>query len=72
MRWKTGDEVQLISSGPNMTVLDASDEGVRCRWFDKSGKLHEKTFPDETLINAESSRLTINVNLGDDPPKQTT
>lgn len=71
MRWKTGDEVQLKSSGPNMTVLDVSEEGVKCRWFDKSGKLHDKTFPCETLVKAESSRLTINIDLGDDPPQST-
>ena len=69
MRWKIGDEVQLKSSGPNMTVFDFSEEDVKCRWFDKSGTLHDKTFASKTLVEAESSRLTINVNLGDDPPQ---
>ena len=50
-------------SGPNMTVLDVSDSGVQCWWFDKSGKLHGKVFPDEVLVKAASSNLAIQINL---------
>ena len=39
MTWKKADVVRLNSSGPNMTVMDVSDAGVRCCWIDKSGKL---------------------------------
>jgi hypothetical protein len=51
-----------------MTVLEVSDSGVQCRWFDKSGKLHDKVFPDEALVKAASAYLTINMNLRDSPP----
>jgi uncharacterized protein YodC (DUF2158 family) len=63
------DVVRLKSSGPsgpNMTVLDVSESGVQCCWFDRSGKLREKIFPDEVLVEARSSNLTINFNLRDD------
>jgi len=44
-------------------VLDVSDSGVQCWWFDKSGKLHGKVFPDEVLVKAASSNLAIQINL---------
>ena len=72
MDWKKGDLVRLKSSGPNMTVMDVSDEGIRCWWFDKD-KHREKVFPDWALVEAES-RTTLTVvhrdeTLGDDPRK---
>ena len=74
MAWKKGDVVRLKSSktsGPDMTVLDVSEDlGVLCWWFDKSGKLHKETFPDEALVEPASSNLTINFHL-DSPPKET-
>jgi uncharacterized protein YodC (DUF2158 family) len=66
--WKKFDVVRLKSSGPDMTVLEVSDSGVQCRWFDKSGKLHDKVFPDEALVKGASPYLTINMNLRDSPP----
>ena len=54
MVWKQGDLVRLKSSGPDMTVLGVSDKGVQCRWFDKSGKLHNEMFPDEVLVKGAS------------------
>lgn len=36
LKFKTGDQVQLISGGPNMTVNQAHDNGqVSCAWFVK-------------------------------------
>jgi uncharacterized protein YodC (DUF2158 family) len=59
--WKKADEVRLKSSGPNMTVMDVSDDGVRCWWFDKN-KLHKEVFPAEMLIEAKAAGFTLNVN----------
>jgi uncharacterized protein YodC (DUF2158 family) len=50
-------------SGPNMTVLDVSDSGLDCWWFDKSGKLHNKVFPDEALVKAAPSNAAIHIDL---------
>jgi uncharacterized protein YodC (DUF2158 family) len=61
--WKKADVVRLNSSGPkgpNMTVLDVSDNGVRCCWIDKSDKPHDKVFPDEALIEGvDASNIHI-------------
>jgi uncharacterized protein YodC (DUF2158 family) len=71
--WKEGDVVRLKSSGssrssePNMTVMNVSDDGIRCWWFDKS-KLREKVFPDWALVEAKSATSVINIDLGDGPP----
>jgi uncharacterized protein YodC (DUF2158 family) len=47
-----------------MTVQDVSDQGVKCRWFDKSGKLRADMFTDEELVEEPSSPpLTINMDL---------
>jgi hypothetical protein len=43
-----------------MTVMDVSDDGVRCWWFDKS-KLHEEVFPAEVLIEGIGASNTITV-----------
>ena len=39
MDFKKGDEVQLKSGGPNMTVSHAvgSDGNVGCQWFNQDG-----------------------------------
>jgi uncharacterized protein YodC (DUF2158 family) len=65
--WKKSDLVRLKSSkvsGPDMTVLDVSNAGVRCCWTDNSGRPHDKVFPDEALVEGASSYLTINIDLG--------
>jgi uncharacterized protein YodC (DUF2158 family) len=62
LTWKKADEVRLKSSGPNMTVLDVSDDGVRCWWFDKN-KLHKEVFPAEMLIEAPPSGVTNTITV---------
>ena len=39
-----GDIVRLKSGGPKMTVLDAQAKALRCKWFDRNGKLHTDSF----------------------------
>lgn len=46
--WSIGDEVQLKSGGPIMTVFALTEAGVECRWFSDS-ELRGETFPPGTL-----------------------
>ncbi len=59
MAWKKGDVVRLKGSGQEMDVLDVSDTGVLCGWFDKNGKLHKELLPSEALIEAPPPGASI-------------
>jgi uncharacterized protein YodC (DUF2158 family) len=49
--WKVGDQVQLNSGGPVMTVQQVLSTGsdYRCQWF-AGKKLESGTFPGVSLI----------------------
>lgn len=52
--FKPGDEVQLISGGPKMTVEgyetgSANERMVKCVWFDGKNNLQEKKFAEVLL-----------------------
>jgi uncharacterized protein YodC (DUF2158 family) len=48
MKWAIGDKVRLVSGGPVMTVVGASENhsDTQCRWFAPSGGLKEAWHPD--------------------------
>jgi uncharacterized protein YodC (DUF2158 family) len=48
--WKIGDQVQLKSGGPVMTVQEkmTSSPSYRCQWF-AGKKLESGVFPSESL-----------------------
>jgi uncharacterized protein YodC (DUF2158 family) len=51
-QWKVGDEVQLKSGSPAMTVTGTGitgTDGVRCTWFE-GNKKYEETFPAAALV----------------------
>lgn len=47
--FKEGDEVQLKSGGPKMTVEEVDGENITCIWFDSKNTPQHKTFIDATL-----------------------
>lgn len=61
-QWKTGDQVQLASGGPVMTVdkQGVSDpnttytkEWVVCDWFDGDSKRQTSQFDPDQLVKAD-------------------
>jgi uncharacterized protein YodC (DUF2158 family) len=55
-QWKSGDQVKLKSSGPQMTVkiqyragTGPVSEVVLCQWFDKEEKLYSGEFAPDSL-----------------------
>ena len=48
-RFKTGDQVQLKSGGPTMTVDDVIGGTVNCQWF-SGAKLNHGSFESGSLI----------------------
>jgi uncharacterized protein YodC (DUF2158 family) len=53
-KFKPGDEVQLISGGPKMTVEAyedgrSNDRNVKCVWFDDKKNLRRETFAEVLL-----------------------
>ncbi len=53
--FRIGSEVRLHSGRETMTVIDVSDNGVRCRWIDKDGKLCNQTFAADELVEMETT-----------------
>jgi uncharacterized protein YodC (DUF2158 family) len=53
-QWKVGDEVQLKSGGPIMTVIKVGtyegEPGVVCTWFGKDNKPERHLFPPAALL----------------------
>ncbi len=47
--FKEGDEVQLKSGGPKMTVQEADFEEIYCQWFDNKQNVKEGRFLSKTL-----------------------
>lgn len=56
MEFKPGDEVQLKSGGPSMTVEGygtfQGKQKVRCKWFDGK-QLQDEVFVPELLVKCE-------------------
>lgn len=49
LKFKTGDQVQLVSGGPNMTVNQAMENGqISCAWFVKQ-EMKTGTFYQDAL-----------------------
>jgi uncharacterized protein YodC (DUF2158 family) len=46
---KVGEEVQLISGGPSMTVVAIEADTIKCTWFEGKKKPHEHAFPRAAL-----------------------
>ncbi|WP_409433176.1 YodC family protein [Litorimonas sp. RW-G-Af-16] len=52
--FKNGQIVRLKSGGPKMTIKGADDGDFdtpvwACQWFDRNGKLHHDSFPEDML-----------------------
>lgn len=48
---KTGDNVQLKSGGPPMTVTHVNPDGsVECQWFGRGNKRERGEFPQEAFV----------------------
>jgi uncharacterized protein YodC (DUF2158 family) len=64
---KLGDQVQLISGGPVMTVdklsVHGRDNAVLCVWFD-GGAVKSQAFSPESLQAPRPESATLSVNLG--------
>lgn len=50
-KYNVGDQVQLISGGPSMTIqrYDQLHGGYRCQWF-AGKKLDNGVFPEDSLV----------------------
>jgi len=50
-KFKSGDKVQLLSGGPEMTTLyyDVADQVVCTWWNETKKKFDERTFPQDAL-----------------------
>ncbi|WP_312310326.1 YodC family protein [Stenotrophomonas indicatrix] len=44
MNFNPGDQVQLKSGGPIMTINSIEDGEAWCEWFDKNGEHHAQAF----------------------------
>ncbi len=53
--FKVGDVVQLKSGGPEMTVIDKSQEGgnVKCMWFMVDNRARTQSIPAVALMPVE-------------------
>ncbi|MBX6965981.1 DUF2158 domain-containing protein [Alcaligenes faecalis] len=53
--FKVGDVVQLKSGGPEMTVIDKSQEGsdVKCMWFVTDNRARTQSIPALALMAVE-------------------
>ncbi|CAM3699339.1 YodC family protein [Litorimonas haliclonae] len=47
--FEIGQIVRLKSGGPKMTIKGADAGAWACQWFDRNGKLHNDTFPEDML-----------------------
>jgi uncharacterized protein YodC (DUF2158 family) len=48
--FEIGQIIRLKSGGPKMTVKSADGDAVwACQWFDRNGKLHSDSFPEDML-----------------------
>ena len=47
--FEIGQIVRLKSGGPKMTIKGADADAWACQWFDRNGKLHNDTFPEDML-----------------------
>ena len=47
--FEIGQIVRLKSGGPKMTIKGADEGAWACQWFDRNGKLHNDTFPEDML-----------------------
>ncbi|MFH1139708.1 MAG: DUF2158 domain-containing protein [Pseudomonadota bacterium] len=65
--FKIGDEVQLISGGPKMTVNAVKETPIgifyECIWYDKFGRLEKNDF-DENVLKQYPKHHGPVVNIG--------
>ena len=54
MPFQIGDDVELLSGGPDMVVVDVVDkeDRVYCNWFDDCGKLRRAAFPAVAVVES--------------------
>lgn len=58
--FKVGDEVQLKSGGPVMTVTSIGTESLQCTWF-KNDEVKRDAFPVEALEKYEQPDYSISL-----------
>ena len=56
-RLKIGDNVQLVSGGPHMTVIRNTKGQAECCWFDKEQKERRSKFPEAALMHTPPSEI---------------
>jgi len=48
--FEIGQIVRLKSGGPKMTIKATDGKDIwACQWFDRNGKLHSDSFPEDML-----------------------
>ena len=47
--FEIGQIVRLKSGGPKMTIKAKDNDAWACQWFDRNGKLHNDSFPEDML-----------------------
>lgn len=57
--FKVGDEVQLKSGGPVMTVTNIGTASLQCTWF-KDDEVKREAFPEEALEAYEAPDYSDN------------
>jgi uncharacterized protein YodC (DUF2158 family) len=57
-QFKIGDTVQLLSGGPQMTVVAVKSGKTECCWFDKEQKARRANFPQRALIPADLNKMS--------------
>ena len=58
-RFNVGDNVQLKSGGPHMTIVGYTENGQpECCWFDNDEKERRTTFPEAALVVVPADKLS--------------
>jgi len=60
-KFKTGDQVQLKSGGPVMTVKEYDGGEVVCEWFDEHSKVESRSFHQDQLKPYQAQSRTTRI-----------
>lgn len=57
-KFAVGDNVQLASGGPRMTIVRIAKGQAECCWFDKDHKEHRSKFPPKALVTTPAREMS--------------